>query len=158
MPWRLGWQRVDADGWLTFTQAKTGGPATSPIRELPKWAGSMMEDHAHLLSVLPTDRMMWIVTGAGKPRSVKGLSQWISASASASGLPDDCTAHGLRKARAAALAIAGASTSQIGAWTGHASLAEISHYTRQADQKALLGANREQEMGNRVKKFPKQPE
>lgn len=94
-------------------------------------------------------------TSTGRARSVKGLSQWISAAASAAGLPDDCTAHGLRKARAAALAEAGATASQIGAWTGHASLSEVSHYTKGADQKGVLGAEQERNTGNRVAKFPK---
>lgn len=144
----LGWQRVGRDGWLTYSQQKTGGPATCPIRTLPAWAQAMRADHAALLSELPTDRLQWIVTTYGKPRSVKGLSQWISAAAGTAGLPDDCTAHGLRKARAAALAEAGATTSQIGAWTGHVSLSEIAHYTRSADQRAILGAEREQNTGN----------
>lgn len=90
----------------------------------------------------------------GKPRSVKGLSQWMNAVASAAGLPDDCTAHGLRKARAAALAEARATASQIGAWTGHAGLSEISHDTRQADQKGALGATRERENGNKIARLP----
>lgn len=150
----LGWQNVDADGWLGFVQEKTGGPATCPIKTLPAWASAMAVDHAALLEALPSDRLIWIVIGTGKPRSVKGLSQWMSASAKKAGLPDDCTAHGLRKARAAALAIAGATSSQIGAWTGHASLSEIAHYTRQADQKGILGAERGLPMGNRIGKFP----
>lgn len=151
----LGWQKVDSDGWLGFVQEKTGGPATSPVRKLPSWAAPMASDHAHFIAELPADRLIWIVTRTGKPRSVKGLSQWISAAATTAGLPEDCTAHGLRKARAAALAIAGATTSQIGAWTGHVSLSEIAHYTRQADQKDILGADRKRQMGNRIEKFPK---
>lgn len=150
----LGWQKVDKDGWLTYVQSKTQGPATSPIRHLPKWAASMAKDHKHLISALPTGQMLWITISNGKPRGVKGLSQWISKAASIAGLPDDCTAHGLRKARAAALAVSGATTSQIGAWTGHASLSEIAHYTRQADQKSILGANTEQVVETDIKKFP----
>lgn len=152
---RLGWQMVDSDGWLGFVQAKTGGPATCPVRDLPAWASAMRDDHQHFLAALPAGQMLWITSGRGKARSVKALSQWISAIASAAGLPGDCTAHGLRKARAAALAEAGATASQIGAWTGHVSLQEVAHYTRQADQKGILGGKRERQMGNRVEKFPK---
>ena len=54
-------------------------------------------------------------------------------------MPADCTAHGLRKARAARLAEIGASAHQVGAWTGHESLSEVSHYTRAADKKSILG-------------------
>ncbi|WP_411839064.1 hypothetical protein [Paracoccus sp. ME4] len=107
----LGWQRVSDDGWLSLVHAKTGGPATCPITALPGWAAPLSADHALLLASVPRDRMIWIMTQNGKPRSVKGLSQWMSVAASAAGLPDDCTAHGLRQARAAALAKAGATAS-----------------------------------------------
>src|SRR5690606_33045532 len=113
--------------------------ATCPVWSLPAWAARMSSDHKHFVEALPEGQMIWIATRTGKPRSVKGLSQWISKAASTARLADDCTAHGLRKARAASLAEAGATASQIGAWTGHASLSEVSHYTRQADQKGILG-------------------
>lgn len=151
----LGWQMVDRDGWLSFTQQKTGGPATCPVRNLPEWAGDMREDHAQFTEALPTGQILWIVTRTGTARNVNALSQWMRIIAEAAGLPADCTAHGLRKARAAALAEAGATASQIGAWTGHVSLQEVAHYTRQADQKGILGAKRERNFGNRIEKFPK---
>lgn len=152
---RLGWQMVDQDGWLSFVQAKTKGPATCPVRDLPEWASAISNDHRQFVAALPADQMLWITSSRGKGRSVKALSQWISASATKAGLPDDCTAHGLRKARAAALAEAGATASQIGAWTGHVSLQEVAHYTRQADQKGILGGKRERSFGNRKEQFPK---
>jgi integrase/recombinase XerD len=152
---RLGWQMVDADGWLGYTQEKTKGPATCPVRNLPAWARTMASDHAAFRAALPADRLQWIVTQTGKPRSVKGLSQWLSRAATLAKLPADCTAHGLRKARASALAEAGATASQIGAWTGHQSLSEIAHYTRAADQKGILGAEQNRNTGNHVKQFPK---
>lgn len=154
---RLGTQMVQ-DGWLSFTQVKTGGPATCPIASLPSWCSGLAEDHAHFLKCLPSDRIQWIVTSSGKPRSVKGLSQWMSRLASEAGLPDHCTAHGLRSARAASLAETGATTHQIGAWTGHASLSEIAHYTRAADQIGILsGGEQRTKTVNRVQKFPKSP-
>lgn len=152
---RLGWQMVDSDGWLSFVQQKTGGPATCPVRDLPSWASSMRDDHAQFIAALPAGQMLWIMSSFGRGVSAKRLSMWLSSAAKSAGLPDDCTAHGLRKARAAALAEAGATTSQIGAWTGHTSLKEIAHYTRQADQRGILGGKREPKDGNRIKKFPK---
>lgn len=147
----LGWQKVDQDGWLGYIQAKTGGPATCPVRVLPAWAVQMANDHRFFLAELPRDRMIWIVTKAGKARNVAAFSNFLSVAASAAGLPKGCTAHGLRKARAAALAEAGATVSRIGAWTGHISLSEIAHYTRQADQKGILGAKNEHKSGNTIK-------
>ena len=152
---RLGWQMVDGDGWLGYTQEKTKAPATCPVRTLPGWAQRMASDHTEFRKALPDDRLQWIVTRSGKPRSVKGLSQWLSRAATQAGLPGDCTAHGLRKARASALAESGATASQIGAWTGHQSLIEIAHYTRAADQKGILGAEQNRNTRNRVTKFPK---
>lgn len=90
----------------------------------------MEADQALFMASVPRDRLIWITTQNGKPRSVKGLSQWKRAAASSAGLPSDCTAHRMRNARAVALAEAGATASQIGAWTGHVSLSEIAHYTR----------------------------
>lgn len=156
----LGWQMVDRSGWITFTQAKTRQPVALPITApLPLWAAPFEPDRAMLLACLPSDRMQWIVTVHGKPRSHKAMSQWFSRAASKAGLPDDCTAHGLRKARAAALAEIGVSPHQIGAWIGDVSLAMVSHYTRSADRRAILtGPEQERNLGNRVEKFPKLPE
>jgi site-specific recombinase XerD len=146
----LGTQMVQ-DGWLSFTQVKTGGPATCPVTTLPTWCRDLVKDHNHFLGSLPSDRMQWIVTRTGKPRSVKGLSQWMSKIATEAGLPAHCTAHGLRSARAAALAETGATTHQIGAWTGHASLSEIAHYTRAADQISILsGGEQRTKTGNHI--------
>jgi integrase len=53
------------------------------------------------------------------------------------GLPERCVAHGLRKAAARRLAEAGCSANEIAAVTGHASLEEVTRYTKAADQKRL---------------------
>ena len=56
------------------------------------------------------------------------------------GLPENCTAHGLRKAAARRLAEAGCSASQIAAVTGHKSLREVERYGQAAAQIALADA------------------
>jgi hypothetical protein len=61
---------------------------------------------------------------AFRPRSEKAISNWFSEAAREAALRG-YTAHGLRKTRAIALAEAGATHHQIGAWTGHDSLKEI---------------------------------
>jgi len=145
---KIGHQHVDEDGWLSMPRQKTGELFTVPIRTLPSWAKAMKADHAHFLGALPNG-LQWITTNSGKPRGVKPLSQFIAAAARDAGLPKDCTAHGLRKARAAAIAAAGGTPSQIGAWLGDVSLAMAAHYTRQADRKQILGAEQERNTGNR---------
>lgn len=151
---RLGWQMVDS-GWLGFDRQKTGEAATVPIDYLPRWAQPMADDHAHFRAVLSRDGMLWLPTRQGKARSVKALSQLVSRAAREAG--HDGTAHGLRKARASAIAAAGGTPSQIGAWLGDTSLSMAAHYTRQADRRAILGAEQEQNLGNRVAEFPKRP-
>lgn len=153
---RLGEQMV-SNGWLTFTQSKTGGPATCPIGTLPEWCQGLTSDHREFLTALPRAQLIWITTETGKPRSVKGISQWMSKAASTANLPEKCTAHGIRKARAAALAEVAATSHQIGAWTGHTSLTEIAHYTRNADQiRILTGTSRVHKLETNVEKLPKQ--
>ena len=56
------------------------------------------------------------------------------------GLPERCVTHGLRKAAARRLAEAGCSANEIAAITGHATLAEVSRYTKAAEQKRLAKA------------------
>lgn len=55
----------------------------------------------------------------------------------AASLPKECSAHGLRKARATHLAEDGKTAHQIAAITGHKTLSEVQRYTLAADQKRL---------------------
>lgn len=139
---RLGRQMV-TEGWLEFTQDKTGGPVALPWDcELPEWAAALKSDQRHLLECLDAhSNLTFIVTGKGAPRSQKGLSQWFSAAAKEAGLPCELTAHGLRKTRASVLAEIGASATQIGGWTGHESLSEIQEYIREVDRKRAMRGN-----------------
>lgn len=131
----LGSHQIDADGYLAFRQAKTGVTCTMPVLRLPEWMQALSGDHQHLLASLPTGH--WIVTATGQPRTQKGLSQWLAASAREAGLIDR-TAHGLRKSRAIALAEAGFTTMQLRAWIGHEDLDSLDIYVRDASKKRLL--------------------
>ena len=135
------------------TQLKdTGSVATGIKGDLQK----MAEDHQQFLEALPRDGMLWLPTRQGRSRSVKALSQMVARAAREAG--HDGTAHGLRKARASAIAASGGTPSQIGAWLGDTSLGMAAHYTRQADRRAILGAEQEQNSGNRVVEFPNRGE
>ncbi|WP_139022670.1 tyrosine-type recombinase/integrase [Mameliella alba] len=160
----IGPQHVEKDGVLCFRQSKTGDMAYVPWScSLPDWAAHMEEDRelckeavAHL-----SGGLTFLQTNRKRPRSHKSAGQDISAACRAIGL--ERSAHGLRKARAVALADAGATTSQIGAWTGHRSLSEIAHYTREWDRRsAVRGTRTERELetttdqiGNQARKAPK---
>lgn len=148
---RLGPGMVDNGGVLTFRQSKTGDDAFVPWTcTLPDWAEDMAADRAlchAALDALSERHMTWIVTTFGSARSVKSIGMWISQAASAAGV--DRSAHGLRKSRAIALAEAGATTHQIAAWTGHATLKEVERYTKKADRRrAVMGQEREQNTPN----------
>jgi hypothetical protein len=53
------------------------------------------------------------------------------------GLPKRCVTHGLRKAAARRLAEAGCTANEIASITGHATLQEVSRYTKAAEQRTL---------------------
>lgn len=137
----IGPQHVDRDGVLTFRQTKTGDPAHVPWTcPLPRYAKGMDADRAQMhAAVAPlSGHLAFLPARGGKPRSEKALGVLVQKYAAATGIPK--SAHGLRKARAVALAEAGATTHQIAAWTGHRSLKEVEHYTLAASRRrAVMG-------------------
>ncbi|SMO79424.1 tyrosine-type recombinase/integrase [Paracoccus laeviglucosivorans] len=137
---RIGPGMVTKDGWLTFRQKKTGGEVSVPFnRTLPAFAVGMKADlDMFKLAISHAPRhMTWLVTEHGKARSDKAFSSWFAGAARAAGI-EGKSAHGLRKARAMALAEAGATAHQIAAWTGHESLSEVQRYSKAADRKRIL--------------------
>ncbi|WP_242514395.1 tyrosine-type recombinase/integrase [Rhodovulum sulfidophilum] len=91
--------------------------------------------------------MTYLATARGQTRSSKALGTLIREAARAAGI--EKSAHGLRKARAVALAEAGATTHQIAAWTGHVSLKEVEHYTRATQRRAaVVGIEQERNVAN----------
>lgn len=143
----IGPQHVDRDGVLAFRQTKTGDTAYVPWScALPDYARGMEGDRdlcrRALAHIAPG--LTFLQTAHGRPRSHKAAGQDISSACRAIGL--ERSAHGLRKARAVALAEAGGTPAQIGAWTGHRSLSEIAHYTREMDRRAaVVGTGTERE-------------
>lgn len=112
----------------------------------------MAEDHGQLLAAMrasgvmdtpggnaPPDHMLFITTRTGTGRSTKAFGAWFKKACDAAGLPTRCTLHGLRKRRASDLAEHGWGENQIGAWTGHATLQEITHYTLKANRRRMIG-------------------
>ena len=142
----IGPQMVGRDGVLAYRQAKTGGLAYVPWTcALPGYAAGMAADRDMALAALAplAGHLTFLATRDGRPRSVKAISNDVSADARAAGVSK--SAHGLRKYRATTLAEAGATAHQIGAWTGHESLSEVQHYTRAADRRrAVMGTERDE--------------
>ncbi|AGT09110.1 tyrosine-type recombinase/integrase [Paracoccus aminophilus] len=144
---KLSTTNVGMDGILTFIQSKTKGPAYVPwTAPLPDFASSWQcerETVHHAVERLKGG-LTFLATSNGKMRSHKGLSNVIAAAANSAGL-NDCTAHGLRKARLTAIAEAGGTAHAIMAWGGHKTLQEVEQYTRAAEMKRLIsgpGTNR----------------
>ncbi len=79
-------------------------------------------------------------TAHGRPFSSNGFGGFMADKIAAAGLPDRCVTHGLRKAAARRLAEGGCSANEIASITGHATLQEVSRYTKAADQRKLAKA------------------
>ncbi|MEM1346611.1 MAG: tyrosine-type recombinase/integrase [Pseudomonadota bacterium] len=135
----LGWQHVGRDGWLTHTQIKTGDTVSLPFTAGLVGEG-LAEDWGHLEAALTQARnkLLFLETAQGRARSVKGAGNWFKTACRAAELDDQCTLHGLRKLRATRLAELGWSEGQIAAWTGHATLSEVTRYTRAASRRTMI--------------------
>jgi integrase len=86
------------------------------------------------IAAIPPRHLTFLVTEFGRPFTPAGFGNWFRDQCDQA---NHCSAHGLRKATAAALAEAGATAHEIAAVTGHMSLEEIERYTRAARKKKL---------------------
>lgn len=119
---RMGRQHL-RDGELTISQQKTGTEVTIP-------------PHPALSSLLPDDRLIFLLTSFNKPFTAAGFGNWFREACSAAGLPH-CSAHGLRKAHIRRLAEVGGSAKEMAALGGHKTLKEVERYSEAADRKRL---------------------
>lgn len=135
---RIGRGNIGPDGVLSFRQQKTKGMAFVPWTcHLPAYAAHLWQDRDMMHDALGDNgHMTFLATSHGAGRSAKALGTLIQFACQKAGV--DKSAHGLRKARATALAEGGATTHQIAAWTGHASLKEVEHYTKEADRRRAV--------------------
>jgi integrase/recombinase XerD len=126
---RLGPQHV-RNGRVRFRQAKNEhrNPIDIDIPVHPELEASIAATRSGHLTFLATE--------FGRPFTPAGFGNWFRDQCDQANL-HHCSAHGLRKATAAALAEAGATAHEIAAVTGHMSLEEIERYTRAARKKKL---------------------
>ncbi len=136
---RLGPGMVRKEGVLSFRQQKTGEVANVPWTcALPDFADPADRDMMLAAICHLAGQMTFLATRHDRTRSGKSIGGDVSAAAKLAGVRK--TAHGLRKTRATVLAEGGATASQIAAWTGHKTLAEVEHYTREYDRmRAVMG-------------------
>jgi site-specific recombinase XerD len=129
---RFGPQHIRS-GRVQFRQAKN--EHRNPIDiDIP-----LHPDLRASIQAMNTRHMTFLVTAYGRPFTVGGFGNAMRDWCDQANLRH-CTAHGLRKATAAALAEAGASPHEICAVTGHVSLEEIERYTRAAQKRKLADA------------------
>ena len=125
---RMGAQHVRG-GTLYVKQEKAGAELAIP----------MHPDLAAVIAATPSGHLTFLTTTMGGPFAATTFTHWFRRECDRAGLPH-CSAHGLRKAAARRLAEAGCTAHEIGAITGHASLAELVRYTKAADQRRLAEA------------------
>ena len=134
---RLGPGMIDREGWLVYSQTKTGGRVAVPLTApAPDWA-EPDDNLAKAIDGQPARHMTWIVTAGGRPRSSKAFGSWFAKAARAAGIKGK-TAHGLRKLRAAVMLENGATADQRMAWLGHESTSEAEHYSASADRRRII--------------------
>jgi integrase len=115
------------EGVLHVRQQKTGAPLKIPVHP----------DLRKIIDATPCGHLVFLTTATGKPYGDEDLSKMFRKWCDAAGLPAECSIHGLRKAACRRLAEAGCSASEIAAISGHATLSEVSRYTKAADQARL---------------------
>jgi integrase len=123
---RLGGGNV-RDGWITFSQRKTGVSV-----ELP-----MLVALQEIIDATPIlGATTYLVTQYGKPFTADGFGNWFRERCNQAGLPH-CSAHGVRKASAARAAENGATVHQLMSLFGWLTMHEAQRYTRAAERRRL---------------------
>ncbi len=133
---KIGPQMVRG-GVLTFRQTKTKEEAHVPWTcPVPAFADPADRELMHQALAPLAGHLTFLATAQGRTRSAKALSTLMQDACRAAEI--DVSAHGLRKTRAINLAEARAVPHEIGAWTGHHSLAEITKYTAKMNRRAAV--------------------
>ncbi len=130
----MSWDDV-RDGTICVTPLKT--KRTSGVKLWIPIHPALQE----VLDAADPDEGTVLKTAFGQPFTSNGFgSGFMAVKIDKAGLPKRCVTHGLRKAAARRLAEAGCSANEIAAITGHATLQEVSRYTKAANQKKLAAA------------------
>jgi site-specific recombinase XerD len=141
----MGRQHIK-DGAFHVTAKKNKAELVIPIDE----------ELAAAMAAAPRGNLTLLVTQTGKPFTPAGFGNWFADEVKAAGLPTECVAHGLRKAKRRQLAESGATEKEIMATIGDKDPRAAALYTAAADQRLLAeaaaaklrGAKREQKLAN----------
>jgi len=136
---RVGKQHMK-DGLISIRTEKTGEWVHLPV------FAALQES----IDSTPTGDLAFLTTERGKPfSSAASFGNWFAKQVKEAGLPDECRAHGLRKAGATIAADEGASAHELMAMFGWSRLGMAELYTREADKKRLARSASER-LTNRV--------
>lgn len=129
---RLGRQHARS-GWFRFRAYKNRNrhPVDMAIPILPELQA--------IIDASPTGDLTYLVTGSGRPFSIKGFGNKFREWCDEAGLPH-CSAHGVRKASACLAAEEGATSHQLQSMFGWKSIQEAERYTQAAQRKKMAAA------------------
>jgi len=130
---RLGPQQLrnDSEKLTIQFQVFKGRKRNPTTLELP-----VVPDLRSIIDASSTGDTTYLVNGRRQPFTDAGFGNWFRDKCDKAGLPQ-CSAHGLRKLAATALAENGATAHELMAWFGWKTLKEAERYTRAASQKKL---------------------
>lgn len=136
---RLGPPNV-RDGWLRFTQSKTGTEMEIPL----------VAPLADIIAATPMVGVKtFLVTDYGRPFTPAGFGGWFRDQCDMADLRH-CSAHGLRKAFLRRMAEAGCSEDYIASISGHKDMREIRTYVQAANKARMAGEG----MAKTLARFP----
>jgi integrase len=125
---RVGRGNVRSDCICGIVQQKT----KAPLPPIP--ISSALAEAIN--AAAPGEHITFLINERGASFTAKGFGRWFTEQCNRAGLKG-LSPHGLRKAACRRLAEAGCSANEIAAISGHASLNEVSRYTRAADQERM---------------------
>lgn len=98
----------------------------------------MLSSLAGIIAKSPVGNPTFLVTEYGLPFTANGFGGWFRERCDEAGLPQ-CSAHGLRKAAATALAEGGATAHELMSIFGWSTINQATTYTKAVDQERLAG-------------------
>ena len=139
----MGRQHI-RDGVVYVRQQKTGAMLAIPLHPalaaIIEATPNKRVEHGSTTSFDGREKLnplTLLTTAYGKPFTAAGFGNWFRDRCNEAGLPEHCSAHGLRKAACRRLAEAGCSANVIASISGHATLTEVARYTKAADQERM---------------------
>jgi integrase len=128
---RMGPQHVQ-NGFLFVRQKKTKMEKVDRVLRIP-----LLPELQHVLDATPSGALGFLVTQQGVPFTEKGFGVRFAEWCKQAGLPEGCSAHGLRKAACVRLIHAGCTPSEVQAISGHRSIADLKPYIEKVEQERL---------------------